>query len=64
VRDNGGVAIGGIDTSDAQTFTITVNPVKQVNISDPWYYCRLDDFQTLSRRYRLCRSRCRVARRS
>ncbi len=27
VRDNGGVANGGTDTSGAQTFTITVNPV-------------------------------------
>jgi hypothetical protein len=27
IQDNGGVAIGGVDTSAAQTFTITINPV-------------------------------------
>jgi VCBS repeat-containing protein len=34
LHDNGGVANGGVDTSAAQTFTITINPPPGISISD------------------------------
>jgi large repetitive protein len=34
VRDNGGTANGGVDTSAAQSFTITVNPVNDAPVLD------------------------------
>ncbi len=33
VQDNGGVAAGGVDTSDPQGFTITVNPVNDAPVA-------------------------------
>jgi cysteine-rich repeat protein len=38
VRDNGGTANGGQDTSAAQTFTITVNPVNDAPVALPDSY--------------------------
>ena len=35
VRDNGGTASGGVDTSAAQTFTITVTAVNDVPVAAP-----------------------------
>jgi len=38
VQDNGGTANGGIDTSNPQTFTITITPVNQPPVTKPASY--------------------------
>jgi hypothetical protein len=38
LHDNGGTANGGVDTSAAQTFTITINPKPSLTISDSSVY--------------------------
>src|SRR5205814_2170297 len=35
IHDDGGVANGGVDTSAAQTFTITVSPVNDPPVANP-----------------------------